>query len=176
MRPRTAPRIESRRLVDHVFTRFVADMKLFDFEQRCFAFMGSGLSKDPVSRPKALITKANVILTYPSAVAILQASWNWPFDRKDMELYGRTGSAKTILRDKLDVRREGEKEAHMQTAPALAPPYDDSLHYFVAAINGQTHDANSLSSLKTNLIVTEILDAARRSADTGRTITLPLEP
>jgi len=120
--------------------------------------------------------EANVILTYPHAVAILQASWNWPFDRKDMEVYGRTGFAKTILRDRIDVRREGEKEAHIQTPPPLEPPYDDSLHYFAAVINGKVQDANSLSSLKTNLIVTEILDAARRSAETGRTVTLPLEP
>lgn len=120
--------------------------------------------------------EANVILTYPRSVAILQASWNWPFDRKDMEIYGRSGSVKTILRDKVEVRREGEKEAHIQTPPPLEPPYDDSLHYFTAVVNGQIQEANSLSSLKTNLVVTEILDAARRSAETGRTITLPLEP
>ncbi|HEX3685162.1 MAG TPA: Gfo/Idh/MocA family oxidoreductase [Bryobacteraceae bacterium] len=120
--------------------------------------------------------EATVILTYPRAVAILQASWNWPFDRKDMEVYGRTGSVKTILRDRIEVRREGEKEAHIQTPPRLEPPDDDSLHYFASVINGQVQDANNLSSLKTNLVVTEILDAARRSAATGRTVTLPLEP
>jgi glucose-fructose oxidoreductase len=120
--------------------------------------------------------EANVIITYPSSVAILQASWNWPFDRKDMEVYGRTGYVKTILRDKVEVRREGEKQSQIQTPPPLDPPYDDSLHYFAAVINGQIHDANSLSSLPTNLIVTEILDAARRSAETGRTVSLPLEP
>lgn len=120
--------------------------------------------------------EANVILTYPKAVAILQASWNWPFDRKDMEVYGRTGSAKTILRDRIAVRKGGEKEDDIQTAPPLAPPFDDSLHYFEAIINGSIQDTNSLSSLQTNLIVTEILDAARRSAETGRTIPLPLQP
>jgi glucose-fructose oxidoreductase len=120
--------------------------------------------------------EANVILSYPSAVAILQASWNWPFDRKDMEVYGRTGSAKTILRDKVDVRREGEKESHVETAAPLDAPNDDSLHYLAAAINGQVHDTNGLSSLKTNLVVTQVLDAARRSAETGRTVMLPLEP
>jgi hypothetical protein len=31
-----------------------------------------------------------------------------------------------------------------------------------------------MSSLKTNVTVTEILDAARRSAETGKTIALPL--
>lgn len=120
--------------------------------------------------------EANVILTYPRAVAILQASWNWPFDRKDMEVYGRTGSVKTILRDKVEVRRQGEKEARLETPPPLQPPYDDSIRYFAAVIDGQVQDAGSLSSLKTNLVVTEILDAARRSAETGRTVTLPLEP
>jgi len=29
--------------------------------------------------------------TYPKAQAILQASWNWAFEREDTEVYGRTG-------------------------------------------------------------------------------------
>jgi predicted dehydrogenase len=120
--------------------------------------------------------EANVILTYPHAVAILQASWNWPFDIKDMKVYGRTGYVQTILRDKIQVRKEGEKEATIQQAAPLELPYDDSLHYFAAVLAGQVPDTDSLSSLKTNLVVTEILDAARRSAESGRTITLPLQP
>jgi predicted dehydrogenase len=35
--------------------------------------------------------EATVVLTYPSAQAIVQASWNWPVARKDLEVYGRTG-------------------------------------------------------------------------------------
>lgn len=120
--------------------------------------------------------EANVILTYPHAVAILQASWNWPFDRKDMEVYGRTGSVKTILRDKIELRREGEKQASIETPPALESPIDDTYHYYAAVLNGQIKDQSDLSSLDTNLIVTEILDAARRSAESGRTVTLPLQP
>ncbi len=118
--------------------------------------------------------EADVILTYRKAVAILQASWNWPFDRKDMEVYGRTGYAKTILRDKIDVRLEGEKQAQVKSPEALQPPYDDSLHYFAAVIAGEIKDEHNLSSLDTNVMVTEILDAARRSAKEGRTIRLPL--
>src|SRR5205814_8494644 len=45
--------------------------------------------------------EATIILTYPRAQAIIQASWNWPFDRKDMEVYGETGEAITIRRDGL---------------------------------------------------------------------------
>ncbi len=117
--------------------------------------------------------EANVILTYPSAVAILQASWNWPFDRKDMEIYGRTGYVKTIVRDKIEFRRQGERDARIVPARPLLAPYDDPLHYFAAVINGKAHE-DSLSSLNTNVIVSEILDAARRSAQSGKAVTLPL--
>lgn len=55
--------------------------------------------------------EATVILTYPKAQAILQASWNWPFDRKDMEVYGETGEAITVRRDDLRVRRAGDNQA-----------------------------------------------------------------
>lgn len=118
--------------------------------------------------------EANVVLAYPKAVAILQASWNWPFDRKDMEVYGRTGYAKTIRRDKVDVRLKGEKEGQITSPAPLEPPYDDSLHYFAAVVAGEVKDEHNLSSLDTNVLVTEILDAARRSAKEGRTIRLPL--
>ena len=117
--------------------------------------------------------EANVILTYPSSVAILQASWNWPFDRKDMEVYGRTGYVKTIVRNKIEFRREGQKDAQTAPARALLAPYDDPLRYLAAVINGKAHE-DTLSSLNTNLIVSEILDAARRSAQSGKAVTLPL--
>ena len=34
---------------------------------------------------------ATIILTYDSAMAILEPSWNWPIGRKDMEVYGEIG-------------------------------------------------------------------------------------
>jgi predicted dehydrogenase len=117
--------------------------------------------------------EANVILTYPSAVAILQASWNWPFDRKDIEVYGQTGHVKTIVREKIEFRLKGQRDGQVAPARSLLPPYDDPLHYFAALINGKAHE-DSLSSLNTNLVVSEILDAARRSAESGKSITLPL--
>ena len=116
--------------------------------------------------------EANVILTYPHAVAILQPSWNWPYAIKDMQVYGRTASVSTILRDKAIVHKESAETAH--DAPPLPAPYDDPLHYFAAVVRGEIDDPAGLSSFATNLIVSEILDAARRSADTGKTVVLPL--
>ena len=119
--------------------------------------------------------EADVILAYPKAIAILQASWNWPFDIKNMIVYGRTGSAKTIRRDQIEVRRQSETAAHVTTADPIAAPYDDPLHYLAAVIRGGIREDGSLSSLKTNIVVSEILDAARQSSETGRTVKLPLQ-
>ncbi|MEO8621990.1 MAG: Gfo/Idh/MocA family oxidoreductase [bacterium] len=35
--------------------------------------------------------EATIVLTYPHTQAIIQASWNWPIGRKDIEVYGATG-------------------------------------------------------------------------------------
>ena len=118
--------------------------------------------------------EANVIVAYRTSVAILQASWNWPFDRKDMEVYGATGSVFTVHNDRVDVRKPRERQAQLQQANHLAAPYDDPLHYLEAVISGKISEDGDLSSLKTNIIVSEILDAARQSAQTGRTVKLPL--
>jgi len=115
--------------------------------------------------------EATIILTYPKAQAIVQASWNWPFDRKDMEVYGRTGYVITVGRDNLKVRRAGEKEEQIVAAQKVPSPYNDSLTYLRAVVlDGLKPDG--LSSLETNVIVTEILDAARQSAATGKTVNL----
>jgi predicted dehydrogenase len=115
--------------------------------------------------------EATIILTYPKAQAILQASWNWPFSRKDSEVYGRTGYAITVERDHLKIRRAGEMQEQLVAAKEIPAPYDDSLKYLHAVIlDGAKPDA--LSSLETNVIVTEILDAARQSAATGKTVNL----
>jgi len=119
--------------------------------------------------------EASVILTYPTAQAILQASWNWPFDRKDMEVYGRTGSIFTVAKNDVSVRLPHDPQATTRAAAPIPMPYDDSLTYLRAVLlDGAKPDA--LSSLETNLIVTEILDAARRSASSGNTIALPQTP
>ena len=117
--------------------------------------------------------EATVILTYAKAQAILQASWNWPFDRKDMEVYGETGQAITVRRDDLRVRRKGDNdnEERQQSAPALTAPYNDSISYLIAVVSGEIKPTG-LSALDTNVIVVRILDAARESARTGRTIRL----
>jgi predicted dehydrogenase len=114
--------------------------------------------------------EATIVLTYPKATGIIMASWNWPFDRKDMEIYGVAGQIVTVRRDSLKVRLEQKGEATIPAAP-LAPPECDPLTYLSAVVRGTT-TPGGLSSLNVNMIVTEILDAARLSAKTGKTVKL----
>jgi predicted dehydrogenase len=115
--------------------------------------------------------EATVILTYPKAVAILQASWNWPFDRKDMEVYGRTGYVITVGHDDLKIRRPGEKQDQLVAAGKVPHPYEDSLTYLRAVLL-EGIKPEGLGELSTNVTVVEILAAARESAATGKTIKL----
>ena len=116
--------------------------------------------------------EATIILTYPHAQAIIQGSWNWPFDRKDMEVYGATGYADTVALTGLRIRLPGEKTEHTETEPPLATPQDTPLHYLSAVLRGEIKPQGDLTSLDTNVTVMRILDAARTSAKTGRTVPL----
>jgi predicted dehydrogenase len=116
--------------------------------------------------------EATIILTYPKTQAIVQASWNWPFGRKDMEVYGQTGYAVTVQGNDIRVRRGGENSEQQIAAKPVPAPYDNELSYLRAVVlDGAKEDG--FSSLETNVTVTEILDAARRSAATGKTVVLP---
>jgi predicted dehydrogenase len=114
--------------------------------------------------------EATIVVAWPQAVGIIEASWNWPFDRKDLEVYGRTGQALTVKREAVRFRLEGKEEAEVRS-PALVAPEDDPVRYLAAVVRGEVRPSG-LSSLENNLIVTEILDAARESAQTGRTVKL----
>ena len=116
--------------------------------------------------------EATIILTYPQAQAIIQASWNWPFDRKDMEVYGQTGYVITVKRDDIRLRRAGAPAEEQLAAKPVSAPYDNELSYIKAVILDGAK-ADPLSSLDTNVTVTEILDAARHSAQSGETVHLP---
>jgi predicted dehydrogenase len=115
---------------------------------------------------------ATLILRYPKAQAVLMPSWNWSFSRKDMEVYGTGGYAITVGADRLRARYRGQ-DAESQTAAApLGKAESNSLAYLAAVLHGQVHPDGDLSSLDTNMVVMQILDAGRRSAQAGRTVTI----
>jgi len=115
--------------------------------------------------------EATIVLTYPKTQGIIQASWNWPFDRKDMEIYGQTGYVLAPTRTLLRVRKANSNEVEIDSPPALETPVNAALSYFIAVVRGRVKPSG-LSSVGLNMIVTEILDAARESARTGKRVNL----
>lgn len=115
--------------------------------------------------------EGTIILTYPKAQAVIQASWNWPFARKDMEVYGKTGYVFTVDGTRMRVRLPGEKTEHATQAVPTDAPAADPFTYLARLLRGETKP-DELTSLENNLIVVEILDAARQSAKTGKAVSL----
>ena len=118
--------------------------------------------------------EATVLVEYPRAQGIIQASWNWPFSRKDFEVYGEHGYAVATGGAGLRVRAAGGAE--QARAPAALPAEErDSISCLKAVARGRRKPAG-LSSLENNMVVTEILEAAREAARTGRTVRLAGAP
>jgi predicted dehydrogenase len=117
---------------------------------------------------------ATIIVEYPGAQCIIQASWNWPFGRKDMELYGETGYI--IAQDKNTLRRKNKAGINEQVEQVTATEvavYEDPFKYFADVVNKKIEvPENSLYSLSNNVMVVRILEAAKRSAATGKRVRL----
>ncbi len=114
--------------------------------------------------------EATVLLTYPKTRAVLEATWNGPVDRKDMELDGQTGYLIAPKGDVLRMRTVGTEETAV-TVPPLENPNTDPLTYLVAVARGL--EPSGRNSARLNVTVMEILDAAKESARTGKQIDLP---
>jgi predicted dehydrogenase len=115
---------------------------------------------------------ATIIVTYPQSQCIIQASWNWPFGRKDMEIYGTNGTIITVDKNDLRIRGKGmqaEKPEHVTSSDVAV--YEDPFTYFFDVVHGKiTVQPYSFYSLENNIQVVKILDAARKSAKTGKTV------
>ena len=117
--------------------------------------------------------EATIILVYPKMQGIIQASWNWPIDRKDMEVYGKTGYIFSDNSSSIRFRLNDKEEEQSETLEERQAPYDDPFAMLAAVVRNEiTLPAYDLSSLENNMIVTEILDAAKQSATTGSIVYL----
>lgn len=116
--------------------------------------------------------EATIVITYPKAQAIIQASWNWPFSRKDMEVYGQTGYLLSDDRHHLRMRFK-DKEEESIVLKDRESPYTGPFAFFTAVVRGEVAvKPTDLSSLENNLMVVTILETARESARTGKVIML----
>lgn len=127
----------------------------------------------PQNYPK-VDDESTIILTYKNAKATIQASWNWPIGRKDMEVYGQKGVIYADNRHDLRIRiAEGYDGFHesKQTLQERPVPYNDPFSLYAAVIRNEIKlPAYDLSSLENNMVVMEILEAAKKSAKKGKAV------
>lgn len=122
---------------------------------------------DPVGYPDC-DDHAVLQLAYPDVQVTVVGSWHWPFPRKDAAVYGERGAVVTT-NDRQYSLRDGRKAAvAMEAKAARRVP----LEWFAAAIRAGRDPEEDPSSLANNLIVMQVLEAARISARTGRTVRL----
>jgi len=122
---------------------------------------------------------ATIVLEYPDAVAVLQASWDWPYSKGQVEVFGPQGSM-LATNDALLYRaaksRETVEGLNGRPVSLTAPAHETSspIAYFVDCIRHDKPIENPLAA-PLNVGVVEILDAAKESIRTGRAVELPAE-
>ena len=115
---------------------------------------------------------ATIILDYDGCTVQVMGSWCWPYNRKDMYVYGSRGYAYQRTANRVQLLIDG-RQGREFSAPRLASPYDDSYRYLKALVRGEIEEQPSdPSALQNNVLVVQILEAAIRSAKTGKAVKL----
>ncbi|MEO0531324.1 MAG: gfo/Idh/MocA family oxidoreductase, partial [Planctomycetota bacterium] len=114
---------------------------------------------------------ATITIEYPDAVAVVQASWNWPMNVKEAQAYCERGDLLTVGDSRLRVQTSDGTDETQRDLPSLAVTEAEPFAHLAAVVRGDC-EPNALSSLQNNLVVVEILEAARRSAKTGERVVL----
>jgi predicted dehydrogenase len=112
---------------------------------------------------------ATILVEYPGATGIIEASWNWPFGIKDMEVFGQKGYLHALNNNTIEQRKDTGTYHQIEVMPYK---YKDNLQYLADVLSGKIKPENDPSSLENNLIVVRILEAAKESARLGKTIML----
>jgi predicted dehydrogenase len=117
---------------------------------------------------------ALIVLDYPDATSVIEASWDWPFTKEEVDVYGTKGSA-IAMRRAFFARPAGQQAPSPQgAAVTLAPPphaTSNPVAYMIDRIRTNQPIEPPLSA-DINVGVLEILDAARESIRTGNSVVL----
>ena len=120
---------------------------------------------------------STIIVRYPKMQAVIMGSWDWTFSVKNMELYGTKGQLFTDAANNVTTQLSAKEPPATSAAPPLQGPQSGSIAYLANVMKTGVEPKGDLTALDTNVIVMQILDAARTSARTGRTVALqPLPP
>ena len=115
--------------------------------------------------------EALIIVDYADAQSIIEASWNWSHNRKDMEVYGTNGYIQCTGGDGIIILEDEKTGSYREDPGSLPQGYHDPfalLHKIVKG--GHALSAYDLNSLENNLMVMQILELARISSSENRTV------
>lgn len=115
---------------------------------------------------------ATIFLEYADGVVVtIEASWNWSHNRKDMEIYGSHGYIICDDGTNMRILEEEKSGPYSDQADPLEKGFHDPFALFAQVINNK-HNLSTydVSSLENNLIVMQILEAAKLSAETNQTV------
>jgi len=115
---------------------------------------------------------ATIVLDYPDATAIIEASWDWPYTKDQVEVFGPKGSLlarhNTLQHRSADARGPNvAPDGESVTLDVLPRETSNPIAYFVDCIRNNKPIEDPVSA-RLNVQVMEILDAARESARTGK--------
>ena len=115
---------------------------------------------------------ATIVLDYPDATAIIEASWDWPYTKDQVEVFGPKGSLlarhNTLQHRSADARGPNvAPDGENVTLDVLPRETSNPIAYFVDCIRNNKPIEDPVSA-RLNVQVMEILDAARESARTGK--------
>jgi predicted dehydrogenase len=103
---------------------------------------------------------ATIVLTYPACTAVIQASWAWTHDNKEMDVYGEKWAVYCGKWDEMTVRAP-DRPAEKRTPRAKPAELENEWVYLRKVVRGECA-VDPLSSLENNVVVAEILEEARR--------------
>jgi predicted dehydrogenase len=120
---------------------------------------------------------ATIVLEYPDGVALIEASWDWPYSMGQVQVFGPGGS---LLADHdallLRPANSAESTDNLIGRPLELKPVpreaSNPIAYLVDAIRHDKPIEDPLSA-SLNVGVVEILEAAKESIRTGRAVPMP---
>ena len=113
---------------------------------------------------------ATIIINYSNTQVLIQASWNWSHNRKEMELFCKKGFIKCHHGSSMTVLLDEKRGANKVTPKPLPGPHDPFRMFQQVVKENLELAPYDVSSLENNLLVMQILAAAKQSANEGRAI------
>jgi len=131
----------------------------------------------PQTFPKVEDSSA-MMLHYPTGISIFEGSWDLPRSFQDVEVFGSSTGADGKLtrgsvymtRQKVEVRPERGQATEVPLTP-LPPEKADAIALMVDAMKGNK-PIEGITALDINVGVVEIIEAAKESIRTGRSVKL----